>query len=158
MVKNKINTVLFMMIMILAVFTASACSSKADEEAKVSGENSDTQSAFTTKDLKQNLNDDSWVIVDTRINDAFNGWKLDGVTRGGHIEGAVDLSANWLKVDVKDKKKKLEETLKAKGISPDKIVLYDANGTEDAKKVEKYLSEKGYKNLYTYDVKTMGRR
>ena len=89
MVKNKINAVLFMMIMILAVFTASACSSKADEDAKVSGENSDTQSAFTTEDLKKNLNDDSWVIVDTRINDAFNGWKLDGVARGGHIEGAT---------------------------------------------------------------------
>ena len=76
MVKNKMNAVLFMIIMILAVFTASACSSNTDEEAKQSDETSDTVSTITTEDLKKNLNDDSWVIVDTRINDAFNGWKL----------------------------------------------------------------------------------
>ena len=152
MVKNKMNAILFMIIMILAVFTASACSSNTDEKVKQSNETSDTVRTITTEDLKKNLNDDSWVIVDTRINDAFNGWKLDGVARGGHIEGAADFSANWLNVDVEDKEKKLEETLKAKGISSDKnIILYDANGI-DAKKVEKYLSEKGYKNLYTYDV------
>ena len=119
---------------------------------KQSNETSDTVRTITTEDLKKNVNDDSWVIVDTQINDAFNGWKLDGVARGGHIEGAADFSANWLDVDVEDKEKKLEETLKAKGISSDKnIILYDANGI-DAKKVEKYLSGKGYKNLYTYDV------
>ena len=141
-----------MMIMILAVFTV-ACSSKTDEKVKESDKTSDTVSTITTEDLKKNLNDDSWIIVDTRINDAFNGWKLDGAARGGHIEGAVDFSANWLKVDVKGKEKSLKEALETKGISPDKnIVLYDTNGT-DAKEVAKYLSEKGYKNLYTYDVK-----
>ena len=154
MVKRKRNTILFIMMMILTVCIASACNSNADEEAKQSEESSEPVSAaITTEDLEKNLNDDSWVVVDTRINDAFNGWKLDGVTRGGHIEGAVDFSANWLKVDVEDKEKQLDETLEVKGISPDKnIVLYDANGT-DAKEVEKYLSEKGYENLYTYDVK-----
>ena len=30
-------------------------------------------------------------------------------------------------------------------------MLYDANG-KDAKEVANYLSEKGYKNLYTYNV------
>ena len=154
MVKTKRNTILFIMMMILTVFIASACNSNADEEAKQSEESSEpVSSVITTEDLEKNLNDDSWVVVDTRINDAFNGWKLDGVTRGGHIEGAVDFSANWLKVDVEDKEKQLDEALEVKGISPDKnIVLYDANGT-DAKEVEKYLSEKGFENLYTYDVK-----
>ena len=154
MVKRKRNPILFIMMMILTVFIASACNSNADEEAKQPEESSETVSAvITTDDLKKNLKDDSWVVVDTRINDAFNGWKLDGVTRGGHIEGAVDFSANWLKVDVEDKEKQLDETLGLKGISSDKnIVLYDANGT-DAKEVEKYLSEKGFENLYTYDVK-----
>lgn len=153
MAKNKRNAVLFLILLIITVFTVSACSSNADEEAKKSGEKDDTVSAITTEDLKKNLNDDAWVIVDTRMNDAFNGWKLDGAARGGHIEGAVDFSANWLNVDVKDKEKKLKETLEIKGISPDKnIVLYDTNG-KDAKKVANYLSEKGYKNLNTYDVK-----
>ena len=112
--KSKRNTVFFMMIMILTVFIASACSSNTKDEAKESDKTSDTLSAITTEDLKKNLNDDAWVIVDTRINDAFNGWKLDGVERGGHIEGAVDFSANWLKVDAKEKEKTLDEALEIK--------------------------------------------
>ena len=72
--------------------------------------------------------------------------------RGGHIKGAVDFSANWLTVDSKDKEKTLDKALETKGIEKDKnIVLYDANG-KDAKEVANYLSEKGYKNLYTYNV------
>lgn len=107
---------------------------------------------IATKELQDKLSDDSWVVVDTRINDAFNGWKLDEVERGGHIKGAVDFSANWLTVDSKDKEKTLDKALETKGIEKDKnIVLYDANG-KDAKEVANYLSEKGYKNLYTYNL------
>ena len=107
---------------------------------------------IATKELQDKLSDDSWVVVETRINDAFNGWKLDEVERGGHIKGAVDFSANWLTVDSKDKEKTLDKALETKGIEKDKnIVLYDANG-KDAKEVANYLSEKGYKNLYTYNV------
>nr|WP_294573199.1 rhodanese-like domain-containing protein [uncultured Romboutsia sp.] len=107
---------------------------------------------IATKELQDKLTDDSWVVVDTRINDAFNGWKLDNVERGGHIKGAVDFSANWLTVDADDKEKTLDKALETKGIEKDKnIVLYDANG-KDAKSVANYLSEKGYKNLYTYNI------
>ena len=107
---------------------------------------------IATKELQDKLSDDSWVVVDTLINDAFNGWKLDEVERGGHIKGAVDFSANWLTVDSKDKEKTLDKVLETKGIEKDKnIVLYDSNG-KDAKEVANYLSEKGYKNLYTYNV------
>nr|WP_317333471.1 rhodanese-like domain-containing protein [uncultured Romboutsia sp.] len=107
---------------------------------------------IATKELQDKLLDDSWVVVDTRINDAFNGWKLDDVERGGHIKGAVDFSANWLTVDSKDKEKILDKALETKGIEKDKnIVLYDAN-EKDAKSVANYLSKKGYKNLYTYNI------
>ena len=41
---------------------------------------------IATKELQDKLSDDSWVVVDTRINDAFNGWKLDEVERGGHFQ------------------------------------------------------------------------
>ena len=94
---------------------------------------------IATKELQDKLTDDSWVVVDTRINDAFNGWKLDNVERGGHIKGAVDFSANWLTVDADDKEKTLDKALETKGIDKDKnIVLYDANG-KDAKSVANYL-------------------
>ena len=107
---------------------------------------------IATKELQDKLSDDSWVVVYNRINDAFNGCNLDEVERAGQKKGSVDFSANWLTVDSKDKEKTLDKALETKGIEKDKnIVLYDANG-KDAKEVANYLSEKGYKNLYTYNV------
>jgi len=100
------------------------------------------------------LKDPNWVVVDTRLNDAFNGWKLDGVVRGGHIEGAVDFSANWLKVEDKNLHESLLEILATKGITPDKqILLYDVNG-KDADNVAKFLRDLNYPHLYLYDMNT----
>lgn len=108
---------------------------------------------ISSQDLESKVGQAEWVIVDTRINDAFNGWALDGVSRGGHIKGAVDFSANWLKVEVKNKDQELAKILKEKGITSDKnIVLYDANG-KDRKEVAEYLISKGFKKIYEYDVK-----
>jgi thiosulfate/3-mercaptopyruvate sulfurtransferase len=120
-----------------------------------SSQSKDTTTEFktiSTNDLKENVDNDSWVVVDTRITDAYNGWKLEGVKRGGHIAKAVDFSSNWLKVEAKDKEKALKEALETKKITPDKnVVLYDANG-KDVNEVAEYLSDKGYKNIYTYNV------
>ena len=143
---KKMKSIILVTTMVLGLLSLSGCSKK--EEAK------DVElKTISTKDLESKLEDDSWVIVDTRINDAYNGWKLDGVSRGGHIAGAVDFSANWLSVDNKNKEEILDEALKTKGIDKDKnIVLYDSN-EEDAKVVGNYLSQKGYTNVYTYNVK-----
>ena len=143
---KKMKSIILVTTMVLGLLSLSGCSKK--EEAK------DVElKTISTKDLESKLEDDSWVIVDTRINDAYNGWKLDGVSRGGHIAGAVDFSSNWLSVDNKNKEEILDEALKTKGIDKDKnIVLYDSN-EEDAKVVGNYLSQKGYTNVYTYDVK-----
>ena len=108
---------------------------------------------MSTKDLKDKLGQSDWVVVDTRENDAFNGWKLDEVKRSGHITGATDFSAAWLKATDKDKITQLDADLKTKGITSEKnIVLYDANG-KDSNEVANYLTQKGFKNLYVYDVK-----
>ncbi len=97
-------------------------------------------------------NDESWQLVDCRLNDAFNGWKLDGVQQGGHIPGAIDFSANWLRVDKKELAKELDDTLATKGIGKSKnVVLYDANG-KDAADVAAYLTEKGYTKLHYYNI------
>ncbi|MDF2536173.1 MAG: ynjE, partial [Bacillales bacterium] len=147
--------VLMMSIAILLVIaTFVGCSKDDKKESKETSKNLDKVASITTKEVKENLTKKDWIIVDARQNDAFNGWKLDGVQRGGHIEGAVDFAANWLSVDMKadEKEKKLSDTLKTKGIDKDKqIVLYDANG-KDAAAVAAYLKGKGYKNLSLYDV------
>lgn len=127
-----------------------ACSDK-EETSNVETSTTDLQS-ISVDDLQNNLGKEDWVVVDTRLNDAFNGWELDGVERGGHIKGAIDFSAAWLDVDADQKDEKLKEVLKTKGITAEKnIVLYDANG-KDAIEVANYLKEQGFKNLYTFDV------
>ncbi|MGG5461708.1 sulfurtransferase [Clostridium sp. B9] len=139
------------LVVAMSTFTFVACSS--DKSVKT---NDITLKSLTTKEVQEDLKDKSWVAVDTRLSDSFNGWILYDEARGGHIPNAEDFSANWITFEVKDKKEKeakLEEALKTKGITPDKnIILYDANG-EDSKVVAKYLEEKGYKNLYSYDIK-----
>ena len=140
---------LLIAVLLLAVMAMAACTKEepAQEESKAA------VNVITTEELSSNIEDDSWVVVDTRLNDAYNGWKLEGVKRGGHIKGAVDFSANWLKVEKENKESILDEALEAKGIAKDKnIVLYDANG-KDAAAVAQYLLGKGYENVYTYDVK-----
>lgn len=142
-------------VILLVMTTFFGCSKKDEKTSKETTKKTENVQSITTDKVKENQKNKDWVIVDTRQNDAFNGWKLDGVKRGGHIDGAVDFSANWLTVDMKteDKEKKLSEALKTKGIDTDKnVVLYDANG-KDATAVATYLEGKGYKKLYLYDVK-----
>jgi thiosulfate/3-mercaptopyruvate sulfurtransferase len=134
-----------------------ACSNSTKENNSEKTEKKSTTSAvhtITTEDLKTDLGKKDWLVVDTRSNDAFNGWPLDGVKRGGHIKGAVDFSANWLNVSDDKKDEKLKSLLKSKGITTNKnIVLYDANG-KDANNVASLLSKQGFNQIYKYDVKS----
>ncbi|HZK53506.1 MAG TPA: rhodanese-like domain-containing protein [Desulfosporosinus sp.] len=147
--KKSIKLFSSLIVLVMLFGTLAGCSMTKDAKPQAIADGKQ----ISTNDLKSNINKPDWIVVDTRINDAFNGWKLDGVKRGGHIKGATDFAANWLNVEAEDKDKKLAEILKVKGITPEKkIVLYDANG-KDAKEVVTYLTKNGFANLYTYDVK-----
>ena len=65
---KKMKSIILVTTMVLGLLSLSGCSKK--EEAK------DVElKTISTKDLESKLEDDSWVIVDTRINDAYNGWR-----------------------------------------------------------------------------------
>lgn len=134
-------------------FNVSATSSTSNSVGETSSNTS--QGTFETVDLnyvKAKLNDQNTVIVDTRRNDAFIGWKIDGAKRGGHIKEAKDFAANWLKVENEKKEAILEDALKTKGITSDKeIILYDLNNT-DAKEVYNFLSNKGFSNVKYFNL------
>lgn len=122
---------------------------KSKEESKV--ENTTIEKNLTSNDVEGLLNNQDYVIVDTRENDAFNGWTIDGAKKGGHIKGATDFSSAWLK-KLESNKELAEEILKTKGIVPEKnIVLYDTNGT-DATKVASFLKSNGYENISYFDL------
>lgn len=108
---------------------------------------------ISLNDVIKLKNEKNVIIVDSRIGDAFNGWALDGMSKGGHIEGATDFAYNWVAADVKDKENLLNKSLSKKGITKDKkVIIYDANG-KDAKIVADYLVSKGITNISLFDIK-----
>lgn len=111
---------------------------------------------LSTKEVREILNSKNGIVLDTRINDAFNGWPLDGMKKGGHIEGATDFSAHWFKssADKKAIEEALKEAMEERGITKDKkVVLYDSDGGKSSQVVAKYLEKNGVKNISTYDLK-----
>lgn len=144
--KKNVKLIITTMLVTCATFTFVGCANKNDNVV-----NNEVKT-IESKELKENIGKEDWVVVDTRENDAYNGWKLDGVSRGGHIKGATDFSASWLSVDKKDKDETLDKALETKGISKEKnVVLYDTDG-KDVKEVADYLAKKGYEKIYTYDI------
>ena len=107
---------------------------------------------LTVNEVSKALEDESWVLVDTRPSDAYNGWKLDGIERGGHLPGAVDFPAKWLDSDREDKAEILSAALRVKGIEPHQhVVLYGTNRL-DRDRVAAYLGEFGFQKLYDFDL------
>jgi len=87
------------------------------------------RSTISTHELHARLSDPELTIVDTRPLAAFNGWRLHGEPRGGHIPGAVAFPSAWLhSVDLPE----IERLLAAKRISADQDVVVYGDGLEAA--------------------------
>lgn len=138
------------MLVILTVFTGCATKERPDEKKsnEVTDEAVKKEMIIDTKELSEKLESKEMVIVDVRSEAQYNGWKLEGETRGGHIKGAVDFPFSWTK-DIEDEK--LIEILKNKGITQDKtIVIYDTSD-EKSLDMKTLLSKLGYKNVLVYE-------
>lgn len=73
----------------------------------------------STPELKKIIADPEAIIVDVRDVNAYNGWKLEGEIRGGHIKGARSLPLKWARY------MDWIEIVRSKGIMPHhNIVLY----------------------------------
>ena len=107
---------------------------------------------LSVSDVSKVVNDEDWILVDTRATDAYNGWKLEGVKRGGHLPGAVDFPASWLDSDHEDKAKILSTALRAKGIEPHRHILLYGTNKRDRDRVAAYLRKAGYRHLYDFDL------
>lgn len=112
----------------------------------------DPRQSLSVEDIERVLGDEDWVLVDTRQTDAFNGWKLDGVKRGGHLPGSVDFPASWLDSEREDKSKHLLAALKTKGIEKHRHIVLCSTNQEDRNRVADYLSELGFDQLYDFDI------
>jgi len=99
---------------------------------------------ISTKDLFKLIGKSESTIIDIRPIDAYNGWKLTGESRKGHIKGAKSLPLSWTQymdwIDiVRSKEIKLEND----------IIIYGYT-SEEMKKVADLLLKIGYNNIFIY--------
>jgi 3-mercaptopyruvate sulfurtransferase SseA len=110
---------------------------------------SSSHSTITTTELRRQLEDTALTIVDVRPMAAYNGWRLTGAGRGGHIPGAVSFPAAWLtSVDAPE----VERLLRSKGIGAHRsVVLYGDGGDDDVTGLVAWLAAAGHPQVRIYD-------
>lgn len=107
----------------------------------LAGCNEKSVQIIETEELLKNLDNPNYVIVDTRIDSYFNGFKEPNASRGGHIKNAVQFTTEWLDNIAADK---FETFAAGKGITKDKtIVFYDSN-PDNLERVSAEFAAKGY--------------
>jgi len=104
---------------------------------------------ISTGRLAAALNEPSVAILDVRPIAAFNGWRLQGEERGGHIEGAAACPLPWAKVITDGD---LKTVLADKGVTPEKGVVVYGYGREDAERAAGKLADLGYEEVMVYEA------
>ncbi len=97
-----------------------------------------------TRELRERLARASTQIVDVRPIDSYNGWRLDGEARGGHIPGARALPHKWSRY--------LDwiEIVRSKGLDPERpLVVYGRDRTESGE-VADLFRRSGYGDVRLY--------
>ena len=99
---------------------------------------------ISTHDLLRQLGNPGVKVIDVRPVDAYNGWKLQQESRGGHIKGAKSLPYKWLNyID-------WIEIVRTKDILPDtSLVVYGYN-PEETQKVGDQFARAGYTQVRVY--------
>lgn len=125
-IKSK-SILLTLIIIILGVFTA--CNNNSVKEIK-------------TEELIKNLDNSEYVIIDTREDSLYNGFKDGKAERGGHIKNAIQFSCSWMNYIQDDK---FESFAAGKGITKKKtLVFYDTN-LDNLNCVSAEFASRGYK-------------
>lgn len=147
----------FILVVALSIGIFTACQtevkeSNTTEENEVEINEETIKTTINKDELKKELDNDEFVIVDIRSEAAYIGWKLEGEARGGHIKGAVDFPYSWTK---EIKENDLKSALTGKGIVPEKtIVVYDTNG-KDSGTMAELLKGLGYDKVLVYEAGMM---
>lgn len=99
---------------------------------------------MSTREVVALLGNPSVHIIDVRPVDAYNGWKLAGEMRGGHIPGARSLPMKWFNyID-------WIEIVRRKEIQPgNKIIIYGYS-RKDAESAFKRFMNSGYSDINIY--------
>lgn len=100
---------------------------------------------ISTNEVVQLLNNKKTKIIDARPVEAYNGWKLQHESRGGHIKNAKSLPEKWLGyID-------WIEIVRHKNIQPENnIVIYGYSIINTEKVAQRFLKS-GYDNIFVYN-------
>jgi 3-mercaptopyruvate sulfurtransferase SseA len=105
-------------------------------------------STISTAELRGRLTEPVLTIVDVRALHAYNGWRLNGEARGGHIPGAVAFPSAWLS-SVDDAE--VERLFHAKEIVPSREIVLYGDRAEDVLAVRARLADLGYSGIRIYE-------
>ena len=100
--------------------------------------------SITMEELVKALDSGTYVVIDTRDDEFYNGFKESGAKRGGHIKGAVQFSSGWLDYIEDDK---FENYVSGKGISKNKTLIVYGSSSDSINKVALEFATRGYKVL-----------
>jgi 3-mercaptopyruvate sulfurtransferase SseA len=88
-----------------------------------------TSGRISALEILERLDDPSLAVVDLRPLAAYNGWRLRGEPRGGHVPGAAALPAPWLSTIAAPE---LEQVLADKGLLAGRTIVVYGFGDDDA--------------------------
>ena len=100
---------------------------------------------ITTVELQLAMIDNNTVIVDARSVEAFNGWRLKGEKRGGHIKGARSIPLKWTQY------MDWIEVVHSKGIKPKNHIVIYAYTRNEAQEAAVFFDNADYKNILVYN-------
>ena len=104
--------------------------------------------SITPDELRARLDDPTVTVVDVRPIAAYNGWRLNGEARGGHVPGAKAFPAAWLgTVDQPE----IARLLAEKGATQGRDIVVYGDGDTDAHALAAYLRAQGIHDVATLD-------
>ncbi len=102
-----------------------------------------------TAELKDRLGQPALVVVDVRPMAAYNGWRLRGEARSGHIPGAVAWPLKWF--DLIDPAEHAQHWA-AKGVTPDKTIVTYGYTRAEGEQFAQALGKLGYPTVLVYEA------
>ena len=100
--------------------------------------------SITPTELAARLGDPNLTIVDVRTSAAYNGWRLRGERRGGHIPGAVSFPVAWLR---SEDAPEVDRQLADKGVTTDRAIVLYGDDLADAGTVRARLGVLGHRDV-----------
>ena len=99
---------------------------------------------LTTQKLQSLCDDKNTVIIDIRPVDAYNGWRMTGEKRGGHIKGAKSFPAKWFNY------MDWIEIMRSKHILVEQQLVLYGYDDEACRQVASKLKSAAYQNVLLY--------